>query len=144
MLCEKELIVLYHLRKDSRKSYSKISSETKIPISTIHDIVKRLKSKGILYRNTSLINFDKMGFNVRIFLFLKSDNKYNLLDFLSNHKNLNSIKKISHGFDFLVEMVFRSLCDYINFKESIFDFNITKIREHHLIENIKLEDALFN
>ncbi|MEK6916288.1 MAG: Lrp/AsnC family transcriptional regulator, partial [Nanoarchaeota archaeon] len=130
MISKKEAEVLIELRQDSRQSLSELSRKTAIHASTLRDILKRLKKRGIIDRHVSLIDFKSLGFNIKTIIFLKSENKYNLLDFIITSKHTNSIQKITHGYDYVVEGIFENLADYVYFKEALQEFSITKIKEH--------------
>jgi len=140
MLCEKDFIVLSHLRKNSRKSLVKISKQTGIPVTTVYDILKRLEKKNIIDKHTAIIDFKKAGFKIRVNLALKVNKKPELLDFLLKNENINSIHKVT-DYDFFVDAIFLNLLDYKFFKKNIEKFDLIKIKEHHIIEDIKRENA---
>ena len=144
MINKKEVKVLIDIRQDSRQSISELSRKTDIPSATLRDVLRRLKKRGIIDRHASLIDFKNLGFNIRTIIFLKSENKHNLLDFILSNKNVNSVQRITHGYDYLIETLFENLTDYVNFKEILHEFSIVKLKEHHILEDIKKELATIN
>ena len=74
MLTEKEKTLLQHLRKDSRKSLADISKETKIPISTLFDTLRKLESKVII-KHTALVDFAKLGHGMKAGFAISTKNK---------------------------------------------------------------------
>jgi len=139
MLNEKELLILSHLRENSRESLAEISRKTGIAVTTVYDILHRLKRKNVVDRYVTLLDFPKMGFSVRVNLVLKTDKKTELINFLKNNPNINSIHKITNGDGFLVDAVFRNLIEYEFFKEDIEKFELMTFKEHYIIDEIKRE-----
>ena len=141
MLTKKELLILTHLRADSRKSLAMISRETSIPISTIFDKVNKL-GKNTISKYSPLLDFQKLGFGIRINFALKANDKkkQEFKDFLLTNKNVNCILRLNNEFDFFVEAVFRDMKGVEEFSESLEKFKIKKKKEFFIIEDLKRED----
>ena len=140
-MTKKELLILTYLRADSRKSLAMISRETGIPISTIFDKVNKL-GKSTITKYSPLLDFQKLGFGIRINFILKANDKkkQELKGFLLENKNVNSILRLNNGFDFFVETVFKDMKDVEEFSESLEPFKIKKKKEFFIIEDLKRED----
>lgn len=138
MLTEKELKLLTHLRRNSRKSLSKISQETKIPVSTLFDHLKRLESSVIL-RHVSLIDFVELGYSLKVAFVMSSKNKQELREFLFNHPNVNTLCSLINNYDFYVECIFKDLKDMTLFKEALEKFDLTNFEENFVVEEVKKE-----
>ena len=69
---KKDLLILSNLRKNARMSLTNMSKSTHIPISTIFDRLK-LHESGLIKKHTSLIDFEKLGFNTRANVCIKVD-----------------------------------------------------------------------
>ena len=139
MLAKKELSILSHLRKDSRKSLSKISKETGIPLSTVFDNLGKLEKK-VIKKYVSLIDFSKMGYNLKVNFILKSgDKKEELKQFLLSNKNVNSLLRLNGEADFLVEGIFKDMKELEEFNNKLDGHKIVNKMEHHIIEEIKTE-----
>ncbi len=143
LLTKKELLILTHLRADSRKSLAMISRETDIPISTIFDKVNKL-GKSTISKYSPLLDFQKLGFGIRINFVLKANDKKKkeLNDFLLENKNVNSMLRLSNDFDFFIETVFRDMKGLEEFSESLEKFRIKKKKEFFIIEDLKREEFL--
>jgi len=143
LLTKKELLILTHLRADSRKSLAMISRETGIPISTIFDKVNKL-GKSTISKYSPLLDFQKLGFGIKINFVLKAHDKkkQELKDFLLTNKNVNSILRLNNEFDFFIEMVFRDMKGLEEFSESLEKFKIKKKKEFFIIEDLKKEEFL--
>ena len=115
LLTKKELLILTHLRADSRKSLAMISRETSIPISTIFDKVNKL-GKSTITKYSPLLDFQKLGFGLRVNFVLKANDKkkQELNDFLLTNKNINSMLRLNNDFDFFVEAVFKDMKELEN------------------------------
>lgn len=139
MISNKELLILNHLRVDSRKSLAEISRNTGIPISTVFDKLIRLE-RGVIMRYVSLLDFKKLGYGFRVnFMFKVGDDVSKFKKFLMMHKKVNSISRLSGGFDFLIGCVFRDMKELTEFSENLEEFNILSKQEYHLIDEIKVE-----
>lgn len=144
MVKKKDLLLLSHLRKNSRMHLKEVSRKTGIPISTLHDRI-RAKAGDCIVRHSCLLDFDALGFNVKahvLFKVNKSD-KDDVKKFLSKSLNVNSLYKINNGFDFIVEFVFRTVSEMEKFLEEIDNkFSIKSKDVHYIIEDIRREDFL--
>ena len=143
MLTKKDLLILTHLRADSRKSLAMISRETNIPISTIFDKVNKL-GKNTISKYSPLLDFQKLGFGIRINFALKANDKkkQDLNDFLLENKNVNSMLRLNNDFDFFIETVFRDMKGLEEFSESLEPFKIKKKKKFFIIEDLKKEEFL--
>ena len=60
-LDEKDLKILNMLKKNAELTTSQISKKINIPITTIHNRIKKLKQEGIIKNYTINIDFEKIG-----------------------------------------------------------------------------------
>ena len=141
MLNKKDLLILTELRKNSRESLTRMSKNTSIPVSTIHDRIRSYKN-DLIAKHTSIIDFSKLGFNARAQILIKvgRENRKEASNLLKNHQNINSVHKISNGYDFSVEGIFRNVKDVEDFLDSFSErFQTEKLQVHYIIEDIKKE-----
>ncbi len=143
LLTKKELLILTHLRADSRKSLAMISRETDIPISTIFDKVNKL-GKNTITKYSPLLDFQKLGFGLRVNFVLKANDKkkQELRGFLLENKNVNSVLRLNNDFDFFVEAVFKDMKGLEEFSENLKPFKIKKKKKFFVIEDLKKEEFL--
>lgn len=140
---QKDLKLLYHFRQNARKNLTKISRETAVPVSTIFDKLKKFE-KDFIKKHTSLLDFKKLGFNVRVFLILRvnRDQKDNLRNFLNKNSKVNSIFKINGGYDFLADVVFKDMSELCKFSDELDEFDLIEKKEHFILDEIKQEEFL--
>ncbi|MCX6709591.1 MAG: hypothetical protein NTV63_01385 [Candidatus Woesearchaeota archaeon] len=145
MISKKDLLIISELRKNSRESLTNMSKKIHIPISTIYDRL-RLNEGGLIRKNTSLIDFSKIGFYTHANLLLKAEdheNKDALKEFLIKNHNINSVFRINNGFDFLAEGVFKHIKELEEFLENLEGkFKIQEKQVYYIIEELKREAFL--
>jgi DNA-binding Lrp family transcriptional regulator len=110
---EKRLLLC--LRRDARMSLSDISRKTGIPTTTVFE---RMKTFSYI-RNSALLDFEKMGFGIRVFLAVKGGDKEAMQEFLAGNRNINSLSRINNGLDFFCEAVFRRIRDFELFSDTL-------------------------
>lgn len=137
----KDLKILQELRKNSRQSITNIGSLTGIPLSSTFKKVNRIE-KSFIKKYVSIVDFDLLGFGIRISLVLKSKNREELKNFLIEHPNVNSLYRISQDFDFFVETVFPNMLTFENFIEDLNNL-VSDKKVFHIIENLRTEDFVF-
>lgn len=142
----KDLKILKELRVNSRMQLKEISRNTTIPISTIYDRMKN-NYKNIIKRNTTLLNFDKLGFNAKANICIKpcKQSKKELCKFLENHQNVNSLYKINNGFDYMFECIFANVKELEEFLEQIEEnFSIKSKQTYYIVDEILKENFFTN
>jgi len=140
----KDLLIMSHLRNNARKNLTCISKETRIPISTLFNRLKNFESHFIK-KHTAILDFSKLGYGAvaKIMIKVKKNHKIELASYLQKNPNINSLVKITNGYDFFVEGVFESIFELEDFLESIEDkFKIIKKNVYYVIEDIKREEFL--
>ena len=140
---KKELMILSQFRRNARENLTTASRKIHIPISTIYDRLRRYEG-SVITKHTSLIDFGKLGYGLKIQMVLKVHPKDRrpLQEFLSKHVRVNSLFTISNGFDFMIEVILRNLLEVSQFLESLEQFNILDRHEFYVIQDIKREDFL--
>ncbi len=140
MLKEKELLLLAHFRKDARANLTKISKDTGVPVSTIFDKLNGYKN-GIITRFTTLLDFQKLGYDIRVNFILKVEKsrKEELMNFLLKHGSVNSVFRINNDFDFLAEGIFRNMQELNEFTEELNKYNVLQKHEHFILQDLKRE-----
>ncbi len=142
MIDQKNVLIISYLRKNAREKLTKISKETRIPVSTIHE---RLKSNKFIEKSTCLLNFSKLGFTTRVEILLKvnSSNKDKMEEVLANHENVNTLHSIVGDFDFLVEAVFEDVSQLQKFIEHLeTSCMVLKKEMYFIVKEIRKENFL--
>ena len=141
MLPKKDLLILANLRNNARESLTTMSKKTSIPVSTIYDKI-RLHQKGLIKKHTTLIDFGQLGFHTRanILIKMEREEREKAKDFLVKHHHVNSVYKISSGFDYLVEAIFKNVKDVEDFMDVLQDrFKILQTQIYYVVEDLKNE-----
>lgn len=140
MLKNKDLMMLSHFRNNSRISLTKLSKLTKIPVSTLFDKMKQFESISLIKKNTVLLDFKKIGFDIKNIMLLScKNNKEELQKFLLKHPKVNNVFKINNGFDFVIEAVFKNLNDMNEFLKQLERYEIIDKKEFFILEDLKRE-----
>ncbi|MFH1511469.1 MAG: Lrp/AsnC family transcriptional regulator, partial [Candidatus Woesearchaeota archaeon] len=136
----KDLLLLSSVRFNSRESLTRLSRSTGVPVSTIFERLKRYEH-GLIRRYTALLDFSVLGFDLKVRLMLKSGRKSreDLGIFLQNHPNVNSLERISNGFDFTVEALFRDMRCYQEFCDKLESFDLEDKKEYYVLDELKKE-----
>jgi len=135
------------LRKNARQTLTRVSKDTGIPISTVFDRLKKMEGNGVIIRHTCLLDMEKIGFNVRVYLLIKTiDNQANeLQEHLMENPNVNSMVKTNGNWDLIMEALFRNINALELFVDDVKnDFKGIKISVHYVLEDIKRESFLIN
>lgn len=140
---KKDILLMTFLRNNARENLTRISRLTSIPVSTIFDRLKEFE-KEIIKKHTTLIDFKKIGFDIKIDMLIKvlKEQKDELKEFLIKNENINSVFKVNNGFDFLIEAIFKDMNDLQRFIELLERFNIENKQEIFILEDLKREGFL--
>ena len=146
MVREKELKLLSFFRNNSRTSLTKMSRDAKMPVSTIFDKLKEYESNNLIKKHTSIIDFKKLGFDVKSQMLISSskDDRNKIQDFLIKHPKVNTVFRINNGYDFLIEAIFRNMMELDEFSKQLEQFKILEKKEYFVMEDIKREEFLTN
>ena len=71
---------------DSKSSYRDIAKKVKVSVATAMNRTKRLEKEGIIKRYTTIIDYDKIGFDVEVMIEIR----------ISKGKLFNVEKEIAH------------------------------------------------
>ena len=141
---QQELLILSSMRSDSRQSLTLLSRKTRIPVSTLHERLKRFHSE-IIQRNTALLDFPSLGFAAQVTLLLavNRDSREDLKTHLFKSKVVNSCYRINNGFDFFVEAVFRNMHEAEKYIEDLEQrFSLRNKHVHYVMDVLKREAFL--
>ena len=74
-LDEKEQKILELLKQNSKLTTSQISKKTRIPITTVHNRIKKLEKLGIIKNYTLNLDFEKIEKPIKAFIFVSANQK---------------------------------------------------------------------
>ena len=115
---EKDRRILDVLVEDSDLSIQKISKRTGIPITTVHNRIKRLKKNGIIKNYTVNLDYHKLGKDILAFILVTVDQKsmassnmdqYEVLRECKKHANVEEANLITGRSDILLKARFENL-----------------------------------
>jgi DNA-binding Lrp family transcriptional regulator len=139
---QKELEVLQVLRQNARETLTMISRKTGVPVSTLFDRLSEYKQKLII-KHTCLIDFTRLGFDLRVQILVKlQKEKQEFERFVSEHLHINTVYRISNGYDYLVEGVFKNMKDFMAFLQTIERYGVKERKEFYILEDLKREAFL--
>lgn len=140
---EKDYLLLSHLRANARNSLTRISRNTRIPVSTIFDKLKEFEDT-IIKKHTALLDFKKLGFDLKAHLLFRvaEEQKETFKQFLLAHKAINSIYRINNGYDFLVEAIFSNLKELDEFYQQAQTKGSVDRQEFFIMEDLARERFL--
>jgi len=143
MICkEKDIALFQNLRLDGRMSLTELSRRTKLPISTIYERL-RLHYGDIIKKYTVVLDFTKLGYNVRVHFIIKVDknNKQELFVYLKKHRNVNNLYRINNGYDYLCEGIFEHMQESEKFTEILEEkYSVKKVQSYYILEDLKHEE----
>ena len=139
----KDILLMTYFRKNARENLTQISRLTRIPVSTIFDKLREFE-KGLIQKHTTLVNFRMLGFDVRVNMLFKvaKDSRPEFKEFLMSNENVNSIFRITNGYDYLIEAIFKDMTDMQRFSELLDKFKIESKHELFILEDLKRESFL--
>ncbi|MFC1741649.1 Lrp/AsnC family transcriptional regulator [Nanoarchaeota archaeon] len=139
----KDLLILSYLRNNARQRLTSISRRTHIPVTTIYDNVRRYEKRFII-KHASILDFKKLGFNAKTNIALKvNSSRAELLNYLQEHPNVNSLYRTGSDFDIMAELVFRELRDVDEFLETLkTKFDVEKSLVLNITEDLRREEFM--
>ncbi|MBS3095129.1 Lrp/AsnC family transcriptional regulator [Candidatus Woesearchaeota archaeon] len=146
MIKKNELVLLSHLRKNARETLTKISRDTRIPVSTIFDRLKKYDN-DLIKKSTILLDFSKLGYSTRVSLMLKvaKNQREKVKDFLIKENRVNSFYRVNNNFDFIMEGIFINMQEFQDFVEDLEEkFDIREKQMFYILEDIKKEEFMSN
>ncbi|MEM4756249.1 MAG: Lrp/AsnC family transcriptional regulator [Candidatus Woesearchaeota archaeon] len=137
---KKEILFLANLRKNARKNLTTLSRLTGIPVSTLFEKLKRYEG-NLIKKHVSIIDFTKLGFHVRAYIALKvhKQERDKLRSFLEHSPLLNCLYRITNGYDFLLEALFKNISEFQDFLDELDNFKIQAKQQFYILEEIKRE-----
>jgi len=134
-----EVVLLSYLRQNGRIALTILSRKTGIPVSTLHD---RLKKTGSIRKIAPILHFGRMGYNAKAYVLMKANRKYKdkLQSFLTEHFHVNNLYKVNNGFDYMMECVFTDMKALEDFMDELDEkFKVRSSNVHYIINDIKRE-----
>ncbi|HIH20840.1 TPA: Lrp/AsnC family transcriptional regulator [Candidatus Micrarchaeota archaeon] len=144
-LDDKDFDILAALRENSRQSVIQLARKTRIPPTTIHNRVKKLRESGVIEGYGIRLNKEKMGFStcalVSVFLdnnlLETSSKKGGLAERLFKHPRVDEVFETTGSVDIIVKVLGKDI-------KEITDTVINHIREVKGVARTETVIALSN
>lgn len=110
---EKDEKILLELLKNSKLSTQEISKRTLIPVTTVHNRIKKLEKHGIIKNYTLTLDYSKLGKNLAAYILIAVDYKYlkeikstqhELAKKLRCHPSVEEADMITGGNDIIIKV----------------------------------------
>ncbi len=123
MLDEKDIKILDILKSDSKLSTQKIARKTLIPITTVHNRIKKLEKEGFIKKYTIVLDYNKLGKPILAFILANVSYNYFNQDFkqqdLANRiQKLSAVEEVAivaGDIDLIIKIRVKSLEELNNF-----------------------------
>ena len=136
--------LLRYLRSNSRLTLTQISRKTRIPISTLHDRLKKYE-KEIVLKHTTLVDFAKLGYHTKLHMLLRIPQqvKQQVAARLQVEPHINTVSTLANNYDLFAEGVFDTIAtaqEFISRLEQ--DFTGLECDTHFVVQDLKREEFL--
>lgn len=93
-LDDKDMDILGLLKKNAKSTTQQISRELNIPITTVHNRIKKLESSGIIEKYTIILNHKKLGKTISARLMIRVTKLADQFKICNEVLNLESVEKV--------------------------------------------------
>ena len=125
--------ILTLLQKDATLPVKDIAKRVGLSTTPCWARIQKLQENGFIKNKTAILNPEKMGFNNRVFIFIKTNkhkkewaNKFK--NYILNQENVMGLYRISGNYDYLINVLAKDVNDFDIFYQN-------------LIENIEVYDV---
>jgi Lrp/AsnC family transcriptional regulator for asnA, asnC and gidA len=132
-ISEKDLSIINALINNSRQSYRDLAKVSHVSIATIGNRIKELTKKNILQGYTTLIDYDKLGYETHVMISIRvSQGKELIIEKrLFNDPHVTAIYDITGDFDVLIIARFKN-------RKSL-DTYVKKIQTYEFVERTQTQ-----
>jgi Lrp/AsnC family leucine-responsive transcriptional regulator len=111
-LDDKDMDILSLLKKNAKNTTQQISRELNIPITTVHNRIKKLESSGIIEKYTVVLNQSKLGRKVSARLALrvtKLADQYKICNDVLNIDCVDKVYQVTGDYDIIASVRVRDI-----------------------------------
>lgn len=144
---ERDLLILSYLRQNARMKLTEMSRQSRVPVSTLFDMIRSFEMRGVINKLTSLVRFESLGYHGRAIIVLAAckNDRQGLQEMLECNRNVNSLYKINNGWDFMVELVFPGIKEVEDFIEDLEEkFQLRDKKVFYVVDEIMKEKFMAN
>lgn len=137
MLDKKDLDILNCLTENAKLTSQQISKKTLIPVTTIHNRIKKMEKEGIIRGYTTLLDHKKLGNDILAFILItvryftsegKRISQTDLAKKISRMPMIEETHIVTGGTDIIIKARLKNM-------ESLNDFVINSLRNTDGVEN---------
>ncbi len=134
---EKDIKILSLLKKDAKLTTQDISRKAMMPITTVHNRIKKMEENGIIKGYSAIVDNKKLGINIRAYVMINVEYRTLSGKKISQTKLAGEIKKnplvdeasiVAGGTDIIIRIHAKDI-DELN------DFIINKVRDMDGVAN---------
>jgi len=93
-LDDKDMDILGLLKKNAKSTTQQISRELNIPITTVHNRIKKLEAEGIISKYTIILNHKKLGKTISARLMIRVTKLADQFKICNEVLNLEAVEKV--------------------------------------------------
>ena len=93
-LDDKDMDILRLLKKNAKSTTQQISRELNIPITTVHNRIKKLEAEGIISKYTIILNHKKLGKTISARLMIRVTKLADQFKICNEVLNLEAVEKV--------------------------------------------------
>ena len=121
---EKDEKILKLLKENSKLTTQQISKKTLIPVTTVHNRIKKLEKEGIIKRYTLELDNKKIGKSLAAFINITVDytllkqikmSQYELAKKIKQHESVEEVAMVTGGTDILIKVRAKDIDELNNF-----------------------------
>lgn len=102
----KDSRILDELQRDAKATTGKIAKRTTIPVTTVHNRIKRMEHDGVIKRYAPVLDYTKLGKSIHAMIFISAEHKADqehLAKRLLAIDGVTGARIITGGYDLVIE-----------------------------------------
>lgn len=113
MLDEKDKKILGVLRENAKSSIKEVSKRTQLPITTVHNRIKKMEKNGVIKKYTVVLDKKKLGKEISAYVLASIDHgalrklkitSDSLLKKIRNYNNVDIADPITGEYDIIIKI----------------------------------------
>ncbi len=138
-----DLKIINVLQNDASTPIKEIADIVKLSISPCWNRIQKLQSSGIIKYKTAILNYEKLGYANRTFMFIKtSQHKHNwsekFKNYILNQNQVMGLYRISGGYDYIIDVLSKDMKDFDKFYQNLIDnVEIFEVTSSFIMETMK-------
>ena len=112
--------LLHYLQQDCKQTNKELSSKLNLSVTAVYERIKKLEREGVVERNVSILNKDKVGLGFVVFCQIKlaQHSRVYLTKFEAEVKELEEVIEcfhISGEYDYLLKVIVKDMVHFRSF-----------------------------